>query len=110
VVPPRSDARRAWESCLERCAADAPLRALLGDLLRQEATGASGPVLDAALDRALPGAIPADTRSKATDETVRELEAFRGRMSEQEFQSLRERALVDRLRAALGLPRLALTR
>jgi len=109
-LPARSDARHAWQECLARCPEGSPLRALLVGLLAQDAAGASGPALDAALDDALPGAVPDDTLSGARNDTEGALRAFRGRMSEDEFKSTFARALVDRLRATLGLPRLALTR
>ena len=110
VLPARSDARHAWQACLDGCPEGAPLRALLVTLLAQEAAGASGPALDDALDLALPETVPADTLGKATEDTERALRSFRGRMSDEEFKATFSRALSDRLRATLGLPRLALTR
>jgi len=110
VLPARSDARHAWQACLDRCAEDAPLRGLLVTLLAREAAGAAGPALDDALDLALPGTVPADVLAQAADDTERGLRAFRGRMSDEEFKATMTRALADRLRARLGLPRVALTR
>jgi hypothetical protein len=109
-LPARSDARHAWQACLARCPEGVPLRTLLVALLAQEAGGVPGPALDAALDDALPGAVPAVTLKAAREETDGALRAFRGRMSDEELQATFARALVDRLRATLGLPRLALTR
>jgi hypothetical protein len=109
-LPPRTDVRRAWENALGRCPEGAPLRELLFRLLAQEAAGESGALLDAALDAALPDAVRGDSRARASDETTRALAEFRPRMSEGEYRTLFARALADRLRAALHLPRLALTR
>jgi len=109
-LPPRADARQAWEACRDRCPEGAPLRALLAALLAEEASGVSGPALDAALDRSLPGAVPAETLASARDQTERALQAFRGRMSGEDYEATFTRALADRLRATLALPRLALTR
>ena len=108
--PPRSDARRAFEEALARCPEPGRLRALLTSLLAEETAGAAAEALDAALDASLAGAVPEETLVRATEETTRALEEFRGRMSEEEFRKTFSRALADRLRRALALPRLALTR
>jgi len=110
ALPARSDAQRAWEKALAGCAESAPLRALLARLLAEEARGGAAAALDSALDEALPGAVPRETLARATAETVHALEEFRRRMSEEEFRKLFARALADRLRSALALPRFALTR
>ena len=108
--PSRSDALRAWREALRRCGEGAALHALLARLLAEEGRGADVTTLDAALDASLPGAVPEETLAQATEQTVRALAAFRRRMSEDEFGRTYARALADRLRGALGLPRLALTR
>jgi hypothetical protein len=87
-----------------------PLRALLARLLSDEARGGAADTLDAALDQALPGAVPQETLKRATDETALALAGFRRRMSDEEFEKMFARALVDRLRSMLALPRLVLTR
>lgn len=107
--PARSDARRAWEEALARCPEGKPLRALLARLLSEEAEGAAANDLDAALDHSLPGAVPREMLALAKDETARALAGFRRRMSDEEFEKTFARALVDRLRLALALPRLTLT-
>ncbi len=108
--PPRSDARRAWEEAVVRCPEPGRLRTLLTGLLAEEADGAAPETLDASLDASLAGAVPEQTLDTATEETARALAEFRGRMSEEEFRKTFERALSDRLRRTLVLPRLALTR
>jgi hypothetical protein len=110
ALPTRGDARRAWEESLLRCPVGAPLHALLARVLAEEAAGGAATVLDAALDEFLPGAVPPAALACATEETARALADFRRRMSEEEFQRTFARALADRLRASLALPRLVLTR
>lgn len=109
-VPARSDARGAWEAALTACLPDAPLRALLTRLLAEEAAGAPAATLDASLDRLLPAAVTEAQLAEAREQTRSGLAAFRGRMSDHEFQSTFDRALVERLRLRLALPRLSLTR
>ena len=110
ALPARADARRAWEEALARSPERGRLRALLTTLLAGQARGDSAEALDAALDAALVEAVPEPERRHANDETARALLSFRGRMSEDEFRKMFARALVDRLRSRLALPRLALTR
>jgi hypothetical protein len=108
--PTPSDARRAWEEALERSPETGALRTLLTGLLAREAEGAAAEAVDAALDASLAGAVPEPVLAEATAETARALGAFRERMSEDEFRKTFARALVDRLRRTLALPRLALKR
>ena len=108
--PARSEALRAWQEALGRCGEGAPLHGLLTRLLAEAVHGEAGPTLDAALDAALPGAVPEELLVRATEQTVRALEGFRRRMSEVEFRKTFDRALADRLRETLALPRLTLTR
>jgi hypothetical protein len=108
--PERSDARRAWQEALARCAENTPLHTLLSSVLSEEANGVAPDALDAALDASLPAAAPVELVGRVTDETARALGGFGERMTSGEFQKTFSRALADRLRAELGLPRLALTR
>ena len=108
--PMPSGARRAWEEALDRCPEPGTLRTLLTGLLAREAEGAAPETVDAALDASLEGAVPESVLTEATAETARALGEFRERMSEEEFRKTFERALVDRLRGTLALPRLALKR
>jgi hypothetical protein len=108
--PERSDALHAWEQVLGRCREGDPLRALLARLLDDATRGESGPILDDRLDASLPGAVPGELLASATARTEQALADFRRRMSAGEFRNTFVRALADRLRETLGLPRLALTR
>ena len=69
--------------------------------------GALSRALDGALDAGLAVAAPADVLDRCEAETRSALAPFRGRMTDEEFGMTFERARADRLRAALGLPRLA---
>ena len=108
--PARGDGRRAWEEARARCPKSAPLHAILTRLLVEEAAGTAATDLDAALDAFLLSAVEPEALARATDETTQALADFRRRMSEEEFRRMFARALADRLRGALALPRLALTR
>lgn len=110
AAPARSNARRAWESALAACSRDAPLHALLTRLLTDEANGVPASVIDAALDESLPRAVSDTQLAGARAETLAALAQFRPRMSEDEFRSTVVRALAERLRVMLVLPRLSLTR
>jgi hypothetical protein len=109
-APARSDARRAWESALTGCRPDAPLYALLTRLLADEANGVPASQIDAVLDESLPRAVSESQLAGARAETLAALAPFRPRMSEDEFRSTLARALAERLRVMLALPRLSLTR
>ena len=109
-APARSDARRAWETALSGSPADAPLRALLIRLLAEEAQGEEPAALDAALDASLPSSVSEAQLAAAREETRGRLAEFRSRMSEDEFRSTFDRALAERLRVMLSLPRMSLTR
>jgi hypothetical protein len=106
----RSDALRVWEAVRERCREGSPLHVLLTRLVSGAAKGESGHAIDAALDAALPGAVPDEMLRAATERTEQALQDFRRRMSDDEFRKTRARALADRLRETLELPRLSLTR
>jgi hypothetical protein len=95
---------------MARAREGAPLHALLAQLLAEARGGAEPSVLDARLDRSLPGAVPVEVLDRANAETRRELAGFRDRMSEAEFGSMLVRAVCDRLRQSLDLPRLTLFR
>jgi hypothetical protein len=64
--------------------------------------------IDAALDRELPEAVPAETRDAAEANARRALAPYRPRMSPEAYRVTLARGVADRLRQALGLPRRAL--
>ena len=101
-------ALQAWEDAVLRSSAASPLRTLLTGLLEEARAGRDAPAVDAALDGALGAVVPGDLLERARRECARQLEPFRSRMSDGEFRKMIDRALVDRLRSELVLPRLAL--
>lgn len=109
ALPNRGAARSAWELALARSPSGTPLHALLSGLLEREREGAGAAELDADLDAALPNATPDHLAAQSKQDVAAALAQFRGRMSDDEYLRTSARALVDRLRLALALPRLSLT-
>jgi hypothetical protein len=107
---PAREAPDAWAVARSESREGSPLETLLSRLLAARAGGVAPAELDAELDRLLPEAVASDLLDAATVEAARALAAFRGRMSEDELRKVRERAIVDRLRETLRLPRLTLSR
>jgi hypothetical protein len=91
-------------------AAHPPLSDLLEHVLGEAAAGASPHALDEALDRGLAQRAPDALVRAASEEARRSLEPFRARMDPTEHERAITRAIVDRLRRALDLPRAALSR
>ncbi len=110
AAPARGDARREWADARDRSPEGSRLRALIERLLGDEARGCAPAILDDTLDTSLPDAVSSEILERAREESADALEPFRERMSDEEFRKTFDRALADRLRASLSLPRLALTR
>ena len=104
ATAPRTGAIERWRAALES-AEHAPLRELLSGLLHDAAQGAPAATLDETLDRDLPLRAPETHVHAASEEARRGLEPFRTRMDTAEHERALRRAVVDRLRDALGLPR-----
>ena len=98
--------RSAWAETLERSDLPPALRALVARLLTSLREGAAAAALDLELDETLPTLAPPDLVEIAERETAAALAPFRARMPAAEMTRTRIRARADRLRAALGLPRL----
>jgi hypothetical protein len=107
--PARSAALTAWQEALSRLPTGDRLRTLLSTLIAEEAEGRAGEEIDAKLDASLLEAVSEEILSRAKGETARALLPFRDRMSAEEFHGLFSRALADRMRTDLGLPRLTLS-
>jgi len=103
-----ADARGAatWADALQRLPDGAPLKRLLAHLLGEAASGIPTDTLDARLDEALPRLVPPEMAAHALRETELALAEFKTRMRPEEFEKTFARALADRLRDALYLPRL----
>jgi len=96
----------AWTAGLERSDLSPALRTLLARLLASLREGADATALDVELDETLPRLAPPELVDVAERETAAALAPFRARMSAAELARTRLRARADRLRAALGIPRL----
>ena len=97
-----------WRAALAT-AEHAPLRELLAGVLHDAAQGVPASTLDETLDRDLPLRAHEPIVRAATEEARRGLEPFRARMDAVEHERALRRAVVDRLRDALGLPRASLS-
>ncbi len=97
----------AWRATCRRTS-HLPLARLLEELVhrfeRGEPAAALDQALDARLDEACEPGVAAAARAAARDE----LASYRERMSAEAFATSLRRAVVDRLRRDLGLPRLAM--
>jgi hypothetical protein len=98
-----------WRRALGTAAPNAGLRVLLERVLRDADEGVPLGQLDEVLDRELPRCAPDPLVRAATEDARRGLEPFQGRMDAAEHERALARAIVDRLREALGLPRAALS-
>ncbi len=108
-LPPIEHALAAWRRVRD-AAPGTPLAALLERILARGASGEGPAALDDALDFDLAAAAPAEIVARAEADTARELAPFRKRMAPSVFDATRRRSVADRLRRALDLPRLTLTR
>jgi hypothetical protein len=103
-APARAD---RWRERLAREPQGSALADVLSGLLRHAQDAQPARALDEELDRLLPAAIPDALRQELLVELDGELEPFRARLPEANLQAARRRALIERARARLGLPRLA---
>lgn len=104
---PLTGPNRDWVRAIDEASGASGLRSLLCGLLDRLHAGESPVVLDQELDRGLLRAAPTDLLSRVTAETDVDLEPYRSRMDASAFEATRSRAVTDRLRRALRLPRLA---
>ena len=108
-LPPIDRALDAWQRARD-AAAGTPLGRLLESLLARHASGDRPEGVDAELDLALAAAAPPAILAEVEAEAARDLAPFRKRMEASVFDATRRRSIADRLRRALDLPRLTLTR
>ena len=94
--PDPSQPERGFHDAIAGAPEGTALRALL--LRAEQGLG------ERELDTALPGAVPAETLERAESETRAALASYRDRMSAEDYRATFARAVVDRLRLALGLP------
>ncbi len=109
ALPRWSEARDAWVAARDRAGGVPALAGLLSELIGEIERGGEPGTIDRELDERLPGAVPADVLETAKMAAGRGLAPFRGRFAPDVFAATCRRAIADRLRRMLGLPRLALT-
>jgi hypothetical protein len=105
--PSLEGARRRWEAAEQRAEQDGILRETLARLLDRLDLGEDPAALDIALDDVLLRLAPEELRVEVTKEMENRLGPFRG-MREGALLATIRRAMTDRLRVSLDLPRLAL--
>jgi hypothetical protein len=101
-----SSARDAWERAARQAGQESDLGRLLSDLLGRLDGGASPAEVDAMLDDRLIECVPQARVARLEHEVGAELGAFRDRMPARGYERTRRRALLERLRRGLGLPRI----
>ncbi len=97
-----------WRRVRDDAATPLALKILLESLLREVEAGGDRLAADRHLDEELPGAAPPAVAARAASQAVSVLEAARRRMTPETYRTTLRRAWVDRLRRALGLPRIGL--
>ena len=108
-LPPLASTRESWRQAEKSATEDPSLGALLSKLLLELAAGKPPADVDRELDERLLACAPPALVARSQEKVSSELEPFRARMSEKTFEVTRRRAVVERLRRALNLPRLALS-
>jgi hypothetical protein len=103
----KARASELWGHCRQHAPEDSALRDLLHELLDRLERGAAPEELDGELDSRLTLAVPEALRQAAEDAVDARLAPHRERMNSSIFLETRRRAVVDRLRRSLGLPRLS---
>lgn len=99
--------RRRWQACRSSAPEDGALRQLLDELLQRLEHRTPGAEVDRVLDTHLLAAVSAELRRTAECDVDEELAGYRGRMDPATLGATRQRAVVERLRRLLGLPRLS---
>lgn len=105
----REEVLAAWERAASDRLVGEPLAEVLRAVLTRLRAGEAFDA-DAAIDAALEGGAPEADRAAAAREADSALAAWRHRMSAEAFAATRRRAIIDRLRSALGLPRVSIAR
>lgn len=104
--PPALD---LWRRALETTPPGAPLHTVIARLLAAASEGVAPEELDRRLDEELTLCAPPEKLAAVSEASRAALGPFRDRMSREEHERALQRAIVDRLREALELPRAALS-
>jgi len=98
--------RDSWERAVASAPRDSCLSEFLSRLLGELESGTTSSVVDGKLDEGLPDRAPPILLVQSREKASAELEPFRERMSRETYEATLRRAVVERLRRALKLPRL----
>ncbi len=109
-APESRNPREFWRDRAAEEPEGSELRVLLEDLLARAAAGEDPVELDLELDARVVEAVPELLSRAVREEILAEVEPFRGRMGQAQFDSTIERAEAQRVRFRLNLPRLAGTK
>jgi hypothetical protein len=104
--PSVSEVRAAWARACDRSGEGAAVSALLRGLLARLDGGESADAIDRELDGAIADAAPTELVDRLRREVRDELASYRDRIPGDRLERTSRRAIVTRLRRALGLPRL----
>ena len=104
-APSSSLTRERWLRRADTEPAESELGRLLRSLLERWERGETADALDRELDHRLADVVPRARVAAARRDVDRELDGFRRRMAAPAFAETSRRALLDRLRRELGLPR-----
>lgn len=107
AADPSPASRRRWQEALDGSERGSPLALILSELLELLDAGADPGTMDRRLDAALVEVVPEEIRSEIDRQVAADLAPYRSRMDGPAFVVTRARAVADRLRNRLRLPRLA---
>lgn len=110
LPPSTGGGRPDWKSALAGMSDGTPLKQLVQRLIADADAGAAAALIDERLDDELWTVTPPELLAGVEEAARSALAPFRGRMPDAEFDKTFRRARADRLRDALQLPRLKLSR
>jgi hypothetical protein len=108
TLPGLTEILAAWTDARDRAPDGDPLRLLLDECIQGLERDVAPARVDATMDRRLADCVPRELSVAAEQRAASDLEPYRGRMTASTFESTRARAVADRLRQALELPRASL--
>jgi hypothetical protein len=107
AMPARTDGVAVWEEASRALPGTSPLALLLQRLLDGVRSGGDAVAADRELDACLLEAAPREIVERVEADTSRALAPFLARMDPEVLDRTRSIGVVDRLRRALGLPRIS---
>ena len=106
TTSPREEPAAAWERCAAALASDNPMRSWLRGLLKRLADGEPAERCEATLAGGLLEHLPDAVRDDLERVVETDMQAFRGRMTLETWETTRRRALISAARRRFGLPAL----